>query len=129
MIARLLDYRYVYLMHRPWRGFLRGEYKIGIARNVNTRRRDVDDDVPGDVEVIAARRIIFARAVEIALHDHYARRRFRLNVRGKKAGKTEWFRLNFLQRISIVLRLNLLADWWIYVALAVLEVLYLSTPL
>jgi len=89
------DYRYVYLMRK----YGSSKYKIGIARNPELRRATVDKGIKGDVQLVMARKVILAGKVERYLHEYFAGKRFFFAQASKVSGRTEWFHLNFLERL------------------------------
>ena len=94
---KYFDYRYIYLMRKKGTR----KHKIGISHNPETRRNTVDKGVKGRVDLIIARRVIFARRVEHYLHGVFSDSRFTFWRAGKETGRTEWFDLNWLERFFV----------------------------
>ena len=94
---KYFDYRYIYLMRK--RGTRK--HKIGISKNPQTRRVTVDKGVGGKVNLIIARKVIFARRVEQYIHGVFSDSRFTFWRVGKGSGRTEWFDLNWLERLFV----------------------------
>ena len=95
----MLDHRYVYLMeivdarrdHRARR------VKIGIARNVPRRLRQVNAGLRGHVVLVGKYRLLFSRRTETYLHRRYERYRTPVaNIR-PGAGGSEIFTLTPLK--------------------------------
>lgn len=94
---KIFDYRYIYLMRKTGTR----KHKIGISHNPITRRATVDKGIRGRVDLITARRVIFARRVESYLHKVFADSRFIFWRAGRGSGRTEWFDLNWLERLLV----------------------------
>lgn len=90
----MLDYQYVYLMRKR----ASRKHKIGISRVPKRRLATVKRGVGSDVQIIVYRRVFFARSVEQFLHHYFAATRFFFHGAGSGAGRTEWFRLSWLER-------------------------------
>ena len=87
-------FTYVYLMRKEGSS----RCKIGIARQPEVRRRQVDRGVRGKVYIVYARPVLFARVVEKFLHTRFATLRFNFWQAGRSSGRTEWFHFWFWQR-------------------------------
>jgi hypothetical protein len=94
---KYFDYRYIYLMRKSGTR----KHKIGISNNPQTRRATVDKGITGKVNLIIARRVIFARRVEQYIHGVFSDSRFTFWRAGKESGRTEWFDLNWLERFFV----------------------------
>lgn len=107
----MFDYRYIYLMERTSKSSAHAkltfqeEIKIGIAKNPNWRRKDIDDDLPGNVRIILAKKILFARFFEKYLHRLFADSRFTIKG-GPNSGRTEWFYCSPMERLFL--------EGWVY---------------
>jgi hypothetical protein len=108
MIARLnkrFDRRFVYVMYSP-------EYKkikIGISKNVEVRRDDIDKDVKGDVKVLSAKLFWNAEKNEKFLHSIFDY--WHSPMKQKGTGYTEWFSFSILLRWMPMFALWLLHKW------------------
>jgi len=91
-----MDYQYLYLVKQ---GRIT---KIGITDNVQDRFSAIRYDTGAGIKVLFLRRLFYAKNKEKALHKRYKTQK---KVH-KGRGKEEWFKLNFLQRIFLVLELN-----------------------
>lgn len=98
ILYHLFDFRYIYL-GKTTAG---NHYKIGIARDVNQRWRDIDREITGSKErPIFRARCLFAGQIERALHRKYDR----FKVREKGWGR-EWFRLSFRARCWVIITIS-----------------------
>jgi hypothetical protein len=82
-LARL-DYRYIYVLGNSRYLF---RYKIGIAKSVEKRKKNIGSTLSGYTYEIFAAKFFFARNIEQTLHGVYKP----LNAQMKGSGKTEWF--------------------------------------
>ena len=112
----MLDRRYIYLMRKPGSR----KHKIGISNNPGRRLKAVDSHVRGDVRMITCRKVFFAGFVEKYLHDLFSDSRFIFWRAGKKAGRTEWFDLNFLERWFVIGWINFFSVMQYIVILAII---------
>lgn len=94
---KLFDYRYIYLMRKVGTR----KHKIGISNDPNIRRTTVDKGIKGRVDLLIARRVIFARRVEQYIHGVFSDSRFTFWRAGRGSGRTEWFDLNWLERFFV----------------------------
>lgn len=100
----LLDYRRVYLLQYG----NTSKHKIGIAKNVEKRRKQVDAALPEKrVKVVFSIPMFFAERNEQKLHSWYADNQYFFRRIGKKGGRTEWFRLNGLEVFAVQFQLIL----------------------
>ena len=93
MLSRLLDYRFLYIGVTSRRRWLVWPYafKIGIAKNVGQRWRDIDRSIPRSKErPIFFARLFFAGRVEQHLLNTFARKKARFHG----SGRSEWRKLN-----------------------------------
>lgn len=105
MKLNFLDYRHVYLL----RYGRTSKYKIGIAKNVENRRKQVDGALPEKrVKKVFSMPLFFAERNEQKLHGHYSDSRYFFKKIGKKGGKTEWFKLNGLEVFAVQVQLILM---------------------
>lgn len=74
------------------------KHKIGISRKPKRRLTSVRKGAGADVQIVVCRKVFFARLVERFLHHYFATTRFFFHRAGRTAGRTEWFRLNFIER-------------------------------
>lgn len=79
-----LDYRYIYVLGNTRHLF---RYKIGIAKSVDSRRKNIGNTLKGHTYEIFAAKFFFSRNIEQFMHGVYRP----LNARMKGSGKTEWF--------------------------------------
>jgi hypothetical protein len=79
-----LDYRYIYILGNTRYWF---RYKIGIARDVEMRKRSIASSQKGDIYEIFAAKFFFSQRIEQLFHFLYNP----LNAKMKGSGKTEWF--------------------------------------
>ena len=79
-----LDYRKVYILGNTYYLF---RYKIGIAKNMKNRERQIEETLKGDTYEIFSIRLIYAEKVETFLHRIYRLQRTKL----RGSGKTDWF--------------------------------------
>ena len=88
LFFRKTDFRFVYIMFNP----TSGKTKIGISKNVESRRTDIDKEVEGRVVVLTAHRFFSAEKVEVSLHRRF--KKYHAPMRSG-TGKTEWFQMPF----------------------------------
>ncbi len=79
-----LDYRYIYVLGNTRHLF---RYKIGIAKSVDNRRKNIGNSLKGYTYEIFAAKFFFARNIEQFMHGVYKP----LNAQMQGSGKTEWF--------------------------------------
>ena len=79
-----LDYRYIYILGNTHHLF---RYKIGIAKSVDNRKRNIGNTLRGYTYEIFAAKFFFAHDIEQFMHSVYRP----LNAGMKGSGKTEWF--------------------------------------
>lgn len=79
-----LDYRYIYVLGNTRHVF---RYKIGIAKSVESRRKNISNSLRGHTYEIFSAKFFFARDIEQFMHGVYRP----LNARMQGSGKTEWF--------------------------------------
>lgn len=104
----ILDFREVYLGMSS----VRGRYKIGIAKNVKHRWKDIDRKIEGSKEKpVFHARCFFAGRVERYLLNRYKNRA----VKEKGWGR-EWRRINIFQRMYVmaVIGLNSLIGMFVF---------------
>lgn len=91
------EHRYIYIMKRTTnRSFYakitgQHEYKIGIAKNPETRRKQVDKAIKGNVKLVQVYLAPHAMKLEQELHEIFGDSRFTIQAIGNGAGETEWF--------------------------------------
>lgn len=83
-----LDYRYIYILGNTRYWF---RYKIGIARDVQARKGEIDRTLKGDVYDIFWIKVFFAMRIEQFMHFIYGF----LSAKMRGSGKTEWFWMIF----------------------------------
>jgi hypothetical protein len=97
----MLDIRYIYIGTTTADSRL---VKIGIAKDVHARWRDIDNSIEKSTErPVAYFKVLNARWLETQLHRKY---RYK-NKPFKGSGRSEWFALGFFARL------------WLYVILSV----------
>lgn len=79
-----LDYRYIYVLGNTRHLF---RYKIGIAKSVDNRKKNIGNTLQGYTYEIFAAKFFFSHNIEQFMHGVYRP----LNARMKGSGKTEWF--------------------------------------
>jgi hypothetical protein len=79
-----LDYRHIYILGNTRYLF---RYKIGIAHNIENRKKSINNSIKGDIYEIYSVKIFFAHKIEKIIHGIYSP----LNASMKGSGKTEWF--------------------------------------
>jgi T5orf172 domain len=79
-----LDYRYIYILGNTRYWF---RYKIGIARDVEMRKRSIASSQKGDIYEIFAAKFFLSQRIEQLFHFLYNP----LNAKMKGSGRTEWF--------------------------------------
>lgn len=99
MGRRYNRYRYLYLMQKGNSNIV----KIGVSNKPYLRKHYIGQNVP-EIRIIRCVRTFRAKYWEDRLHNKYASSRFTLEDAG--AGKTEYFRLNWLEFAL------LLYDYW-----------------
>ncbi len=99
-----LDYRYIYVLGNSHYLF---RYKIGIARSVENRTKQIENTLRGYTYEIFSAKFFFARDIEQFMHGVYRP----LNARMKGSGKTEWFWMVLPISPTIVLSLLWLVQW------------------
>jgi len=111
----MLDIRYIYIGGTTADSRL---IKIGIAKDVHSRWRDIDNSVQGSKEQpIAFFKVLNARWLETQLH-----RKYRGNSKPfKGSGRSEWFSLNIFQRMWLFV---ILAVHGVFFALACISLLF-----
>ncbi len=82
------DRRYIYVLGSTRHAF---RYKIGIAKNVDSRRQGIRSDLGGEVYEVFKVKVFFARRIESFFHFVYRP----LHAKMKGSGKTEWFWMFF----------------------------------
>lgn len=91
----MLDIRYIYIGKTTADKRL---VKIGIATDVHARWRDIDKSIAKSKEKpIAYFKVLNASKLEVRLHRRFKSKR----VDFKGSGKTEWFALSLLERLSL----------------------------
>jgi hypothetical protein len=98
------DYRYIYVLGNSRYLF---RYKIGIARSVENRTRQIESSLRGYTYEIFAAKFFFARNIEQFMHSVYKP----LNARMKGSGKTEWFWMLLPISPTIVLIILWILQW------------------
>lgn len=76
----------------------KGRYKIGISYDVKKRHADINRSIPGSVRLVTATKVFNVERHEKRLHNKFSCSRF--TFRG--SGKTEWFRLNWLELALVI---------------------------
>jgi hypothetical protein len=87
-MLKRLDYRYIYVLGNwayPFR------YKIGIARDVDKRKANIDKSMTGHIYDLFWIKVIYAQRIEQLLHGLYSP----LSAKMRGSGKTEWFWMIF----------------------------------
>jgi hypothetical protein len=116
----------IYLMERNawffsgW--FSRREIKIGISNNPNRRRDEVDEGIPGRIQIIRRYKVSNARQIETKLHQKYKAHNFKPKGAKRGSGKTEFFKLTNSQISDIENELSSLEakkDLWIYLLILI----------
>ncbi len=98
-----MDFRYVYLIRTSRRKII----KIGITNDIGKRAKNIDRSIKGSRERVAfCVQTFFARSIESMFHRRYKSKR----TKWKGSGKTEWFKLGFLERASVI---SLLLVCWL----------------
>jgi hypothetical protein len=77
------------------------EYKIGIAKDPETRRKQVDKAIKGKVELIQTYLSPQAMQLEKQLHRIFGQSRFRIKSVGNGAGETEWFYMSHSEYFAL----------------------------
>jgi hypothetical protein len=116
-LSHRLDYRYIYVLGNS-RYLCR--YKIGIAKSVENRTKNIEGSLKGNTYEIFAARFFFAQKIEQSFHKVYSP----LSAKMQGSGKTEWFWM--LLPVTPVVFLSLL--WilqWIFIPTAVATAFYL----
>lgn len=103
-LPQILDYRYVYLMYNR----KTGKTKIGISKNPEQRRSDIDRQIKGSVRIVFVGKFFFAGNVEKRLQDRFEK--WHSPMKGNSSGKTEWFRFWYFRRLYVHLWV-----WWYWV--------------
>ena len=103
-LVAALDYRYIYILGNTRYWF---RYKIGIARDVETRKRSIAGSQKGDVYEIFAAKFFFSQRIEKTFHFLYAP----LNASMKGSGRTEWFWMILPVSPTLLLSVLWLMQW------------------
>lgn len=112
-----LDYRYIYVLGNTRYLF---RYKIGIARNLENRKRGINNSLKGSTYEIFSVKVFFAQAIEQFLHRLYSP----LNARMYGSGKTEWFWLT-LPVSPILLLSTIFIIQWILIPFLIVGLSYI----
>jgi T5orf172 domain len=107
-----LDYRHIYILGNTRYIF---RYKIGIAHNIESRKRSISNSVRGDIYEIYSVKVFFAHKIEKMLHGFYSP----LNASMKGSGKTEWFWMILPVSPTILLMFIWVLQWLIIPSLLV----------
>jgi T5orf172 domain len=116
-LVAALDYRYIYILGNTRYWF---RYKIGIAHDVEMRKRSIASSQKGDIVEFFAAKFFFSQRIEQFFHFLYKP----LNARMKGSGKTEWFWM-FLPITPTILLCILWVLQWILVPSLVATLAYL----
>ena len=114
-----LDYRYIYVLGNTRYLF---RYKIGIARNMENRTKNIDNSLKGKTFEIFAVRVLYAQRIEQILHGIYSP----LSARMYGSGRTEWFWM-LLPITPMLLLTAIFILQWILVPTLIASVAYLVT--
>jgi T5orf172 domain len=99
-----LDYRYIYILGNTRYLF---RYKIGIARNVENRKRGIDSTLNGTTYEIFSVKVFYAQRIEQFLHSVYRP----LHARMYGSGHTEWFWMVLPVTPTVLLALIFVCQW------------------
>ena len=111
------DYRYIYVLGNTRYLF---RYKIGIARSVENRTKNIDNSLKGTTYEIFAVKLFYSQKIEHFLHIVYSP----LSARMYGNGRTEWFWM--LLPITPMLLLSLIFILqWILIPMLIVGVAYL----
>jgi hypothetical protein len=99
-----LDYRYIYILGNTRYLF---RYKIGIAGNVDNRKRGIDNSISGTTYEIFSVKIFYAQRIEQLLHALYRP----LHARMYGSGHTEWFWMVLPVTPTVLLSMIFMLQW------------------
>lgn len=98
LLFKLFDFRFVYFM----RDTKSKRIKIGITTDIKRRKKEIESSSNKNLRVIFARKFFFAQKLEKRLHKKLEKQRKPFE---SGCGKTEFFKLTFLQLLCLRLAL------------------------
>jgi hypothetical protein len=98
ILLSLFDFRSVYLIKH------KNKIKIGISTNPKRRLKEIERSIDSRAKILLSVKLFKAKAIEKRLHKRFEAQRAIF----KGSGKTEYFRLSFLQILSLRVRLRMI---------------------
>lgn len=118
----MLDHRYIYIKEQTSYNGSGRRVKIGIAKDVERRHKQIESGLPGKWGSVDFKKILFARATESFLHQKYKHYHTPLQNLKSGSGGSEIFTISSTQLAFLRLTLGAMTVADVYISFTIVAI-------